>query len=198
MATGTGNLPNPSMAFTPFDILLAEELNDLVENIEALAAGTGIGDGSIGTSDVADGAVTYPKIGAFPKFSSYRNGGFTTVNSLISKYPINAIEYDPNSGFNITNNRYTIPAGAAGVWHISGRFSVQSSSAVAFIILFVNGVERRRGSLSKANAEYNGLVMGFDITLAANDYIEMYYFTGAALGIEGGLVHSFFQGRWLP
>lgn len=62
MATGTGNLPNPSMAFTPFDILLAEELNDLVENIESLATGAGIGDGAIGTSDLANGAVTSAKV----------------------------------------------------------------------------------------------------------------------------------------
>lgn len=30
-------LPNPSMSFSPFAILTAEEMNDIVENIEALA-----------------------------------------------------------------------------------------------------------------------------------------------------------------
>jgi hypothetical protein len=47
MATGTGNLPNPSMSFSPFAILTAQELNDLVENIESTATGVGIGDGAI-------------------------------------------------------------------------------------------------------------------------------------------------------
>lgn len=47
MASGTGNLPNPGMDFTPFDILTAEEMDDLVENIESLADGTGIGDGAL-------------------------------------------------------------------------------------------------------------------------------------------------------
>lgn len=61
MATGTGNLPNPSMSFSPFAILTAEELNDMVDNIESLADGTGIGDGSIGTSDIANSAVTFSK-----------------------------------------------------------------------------------------------------------------------------------------
>jgi hypothetical protein len=37
-------LPNPGMAFSPFDILTAEEMNNLVENIEALADGTGLND----------------------------------------------------------------------------------------------------------------------------------------------------------
>lgn len=35
------------MSFTPFDVLSAAELNELVENIEALAAGTGLDDGAV-------------------------------------------------------------------------------------------------------------------------------------------------------
>jgi len=46
-------LPNPSMSFTPFDILTAEEMNNLVENIESLAAGTGFTAGSIPNSAMA-------------------------------------------------------------------------------------------------------------------------------------------------
>lgn len=40
-------LPNPSMNFTPFDVLTAAELDDLVENDQALAAGTGLDTGAI-------------------------------------------------------------------------------------------------------------------------------------------------------
>lgn len=53
MATGTGNLPNPGMSFSPFAILTAEEQNQLVANIESLATGTGIGDRSISGSSIA-------------------------------------------------------------------------------------------------------------------------------------------------
>lgn len=53
MATGTGNLPNQSMSFSPFAILTAEEMNDIVENIESLADGSGIGDGAV-TADKID------------------------------------------------------------------------------------------------------------------------------------------------
>lgn len=53
MPTGTGNLPNQSMSFSPFAILTAEEMNNLVENIEALADGTGVGDEAITTAKVA-------------------------------------------------------------------------------------------------------------------------------------------------
>jgi hypothetical protein len=42
-------LPNPSMSFTPLDPLPASDLNDLVQNIESLADGTGFDAGVIGT-----------------------------------------------------------------------------------------------------------------------------------------------------
>lgn len=55
-------LPNPSMTFTPFDILTAQEMNDLVENDQALAAGTGFDAGAIPTTALANGSVTAAKV----------------------------------------------------------------------------------------------------------------------------------------
>lgn len=62
MATGVNNLPYPGKVYSPFDILTAEELNEDVANIESLATGTGIGDGSISTAAIANAAVTASKI----------------------------------------------------------------------------------------------------------------------------------------
>lgn len=50
-------LPNPSMSFSPFAILTAEEMNELVENIEALADGSGIDSGAIIGSKFKDGTL---------------------------------------------------------------------------------------------------------------------------------------------
>ena len=47
------------MAFTAFDILTAEEQNDLVENIEALAAGTGLNAAVIANVNLALTATTW-------------------------------------------------------------------------------------------------------------------------------------------
>ena len=85
MATGTGNLPNQSMSFSPFAILTAEELNDMVENIESLADGSGIGDGAIDTTQLADEAVTSDKIDfttlAFGNYSTSEvNTGFKWID----------------------------------------------------------------------------------------------------------------------
>jgi hypothetical protein len=45
-------LPNPGMSFTPFDTLPASDLNDMVENIEALAAGTGQNAASVNATKI--------------------------------------------------------------------------------------------------------------------------------------------------
>lgn len=51
-------LPNPGMDFTPLTPLTAEEMDDIVENIEA------INNATIQTASIADGAVTKAKLGA--------------------------------------------------------------------------------------------------------------------------------------
>lgn len=47
------SLPNPSMAFFPFDPLPASQLNDMVENVEALADGSGLDDDAITPAKLA-------------------------------------------------------------------------------------------------------------------------------------------------
>lgn len=78
------SLPNPGMSFTPFDPLPASDLNDLVENIEALAAGTGLNDLAVITAKLADAAVTTRKLK--PSIIDYKDTGgtnFTTTSGSL-------------------------------------------------------------------------------------------------------------------
>lgn len=52
------SLPYPSMTFVPLDVLTADEMNQLVANIESLADGSGLDAGAIGTSAIANSAIT--------------------------------------------------------------------------------------------------------------------------------------------
>lgn len=56
------SLPYPSMTFVPLDVLTADEMNQLVANIESLADGSGLDAGAIGTSAIANAAITSQKI----------------------------------------------------------------------------------------------------------------------------------------
>ena len=74
------SLPNAGMSFTAFDVLTAAEMNDLVENIESLADGSGFDAGAIGTADIADGAVTPEKLAAgLPAVIEFGNTNIGTV-----------------------------------------------------------------------------------------------------------------------
>lgn len=55
-------LPNPSMTFTPFDILTAEEMNDLVENITALWNGTAFNANSIDANFLLNSSIDGVKL----------------------------------------------------------------------------------------------------------------------------------------
>lgn len=92
------SLPYPGMDFTPFDILTASELDQMVENIESLADGTGL--------DAA--AVTPSKRSGGFKVGSIAGSTFSTTGSK----PITGLGFKPKfirfRGFGADN------AGAAG------------------------------------------------------------------------------------
>jgi hypothetical protein len=69
-------VPNPSMSFTPFDTLPASDLNDLVENIEALAAGTGFDPGAV---PVLRAIRYYTANATWTKPADMQNNGFVRV-----------------------------------------------------------------------------------------------------------------------
>jgi hypothetical protein len=134
------------------------------------------------------------------KFSGYRNAALTATSSAETKLVFDAEEYDINSNFDTSNGRYTVPAivPTSSTYHFDARFSVATSSVVSFIILYKNGVAFKRGSLGKANAEYQGSVLSADVQVSPGDYFEIFYYVGGALAFETGALHCYFQGRLVP
>lgn len=101
MATGTGNLPNPTMSFSPFAILTAEEMNDLVENIESVADGTGIGDSAVTGMKIASYRMPYQTITTN-----------TTETDLIMQSGWNFIQ---GTGGNTGNKTITFPSAFSSI-----------------------------------------------------------------------------------
>lgn len=62
MAIGIGNLPYTMAPVSPFDVITSQAENENIANIESLADGSGRGDGSVTTTQIANAAVTAPKI----------------------------------------------------------------------------------------------------------------------------------------
>lgn len=75
------SLPNPSMSFSPFAILTAAEMNDLVENIDALAGGTGLNTGVVTTDKLStsSGEIAGPWQTWTPTYANLTVGNGTVV-----------------------------------------------------------------------------------------------------------------------
>lgn len=75
-------LPNPGMVFTPFDPLPASDLNDIVENVEALADGTGLDDGAVIPDKLqASTGTTWVWQSWTPSWTNVTVGGGGSVNA---------------------------------------------------------------------------------------------------------------------
>lgn len=140
MATGINNLPNPGMSFTPFDILTAAELNQMVANIQSLATGSGIGDGSINTVAIADAAVSGSKISA---------------TAITLGYAQRATDFSATSGTPVQitglTSSVTIPSGGRRVEVIAyASNAYQAGSGGAFEISIWEGAVNTGTQLNKA------------------------------------------------
>lgn len=79
------SLPNPSMDFTPFDPLTAAEMDDIVENVEALATGTGLDGDAVADSKLVYGKVRSRRGGSATDWTSpgTNNYSYDAVNTFI-------------------------------------------------------------------------------------------------------------------
>ena len=79
-------LPYPNMDFVPLDVLTADELDQIVANIDA------INNASIPTDSIADGAVTSDKIDwttlsqSLPTSGAVPRSGFFQIGNLLIQY----------------------------------------------------------------------------------------------------------------
>ena len=147
-------LPNLGQVFTPFDPLPASDLNDIVENVEALAAGTGLNDASVtaaktnfggdySTSEVntgfkwVDGKVIYKRTftGTISQAATTRNT-VTLIASGIDKVLDYNGYYDEGGGLYITLGSARMATdgtvnGSDTVWNNGGAVAFLTKSATA-------------------------------------------------------------------
>lgn len=157
-------------------------------------------DASVGTTQVADDAVTPAKWTNPYCFRAYATAATTLTDNTFVKVSLGGVSYD--YGNNFSGSAYTAPI--PGVYHFDS--TVQYATAVstpveALNLIYVNGVRAFVGSdylaLTAAAPTYQA---SGDILLAANDVVELYHYqnsagneattTGAdATWMSGHLVH---------
>ena len=113
-------LPYPSMDFTPLDILTADELDQIVANYEA------INNATIQTTNIANGAVTSPKLTLTvstvatnwkkvqlgTNINVYFTSGTLNLSQAGSSWQQYVVAYAP-TGFVTTNTSYGFVSGVS-------------------------------------------------------------------------------------
>lgn len=178
-------LPNPGQNYTPFDALPAASLNDMVENIEALADGTGFETSASISSSLLSNSC---------KFRTYRNTAYNTANGVWTKMPYDTENYD--TGSNVSSGTFTAPI--AGVYDFKARWGSGSSTAnFSSIALYKNGTEVSRGSYLQYVGAPMGNVVNDQLQLAANDTIEVWYISNGVMVADVGSAFNYFSGRFV-
>ena len=181
------SLPNPSMSFTPFDQLPASDLNDIVENVEALAAGTGLDDG----------VVTSEKLTATVGFIARR----TTNQAITGGNPPKKVTCDTedkdfgNDYDNSTNYRFTAPVD--GLYHFSGQASLSAVPERIALSLYKNGSAEIDGpdiETSIAGGAIKTEVTG-DIYLTTGQYVELYILIDDSTNITSARFSGYLVGQ---
>jgi hypothetical protein len=154
-----------------------------------------IPDGMIGTSDLANGAVTQDKLSTYiapkgtPAFSAYFTTNQSISNTTFTKVAFNTESFDTSSCYDTSTYRFTPNVAGYYQVNITVRPNASSSSVVQIGSLYVNGVERLRSDNRVTST--TGVTCNLSTIIyldGIDDYIEAYgYISGTGtLTINGG------------
>lgn len=151
-------LPHPSMAFTPFDVLTADEMNDLVDNIEALADGSGLNNLAITTAKIGAAAVTIAKID-LTSFQATAQVGSADVSGGAS-------------GVVVTTTNFSFVTGRKYLIIGKNRYAGSSDGGIWTLGLTVNGVALADSRLGgAAGIQFPSISQGVYTAAATASYV---------------------------
>jgi len=165
--------------FTAFNTLTAAQMTILGNNDLSFRDGTGLGDNTI----------TSEKLKSTVAFRARRTTSQALGDLSAAKIQFATETYDLGADFdNATNYRFVAPV--AGVYHFACGANYQASATRGALLIYVNGVVAE--TFEDVAATVVRAVSGAtDLSLAANDYVEVYGFRGGA----GNISEAFFTGH---
>jgi hypothetical protein len=140
-------------------------------SITGLSAG-GLPNGSIVQADLATGVA-----GVGPAFSAYASAAQTVTLNTATKVAIDTENFDTNSNFDTTNNRFTPTV--AGYYQVNGSLRATVATTFTSIIAYIykNGSEFSRGQISgtlTATGSNQVAVNNIIYMNGTTDYLELY------------------------
>ena len=154
---------------------------------------------SVVTANITNAAVTPAKWTNPYKFSVCRSAAQTMTATAHTKVGFDTETYDSNSNFDSTTNyRYVAPV--AGYYHFSANVTVTiDGGSNYFCSLYKNGSLYSQGTrlITTTGTAEHGFVVSNDLLLAANDYIEVFFWNGSGgnKALVNGLNTTYFSGH---
>jgi hypothetical protein len=140
-------------------------------------------------SQVKDEVLTAAKLAFLRKYArAYRSGDQTLAAATPTKIQFNAKSFDPAGLYDeVTNFRFTVPAGYAGKWLIHACVALYgaASGTTGSIQISVNGSTRGYVYFYQAGGTSLSPQITDILNLAAGDYVEIYIYVSASDTIAG-------------
>lgn len=174
-----------------------DTINEATLNNGVTVGGVNMKSGVIQTANsVANGAVASgiqsSKLSNPYKFRVYRNAAASVASTVTAKIQFDTKTYDTSSNFDTTNFRFTAPV--AGFYYLTARTLASAASMNVQLMLYKNGVLFSRGT--NTIGDFPGLIVTDTVSLAANDYVEVFLVNSSAgnapLGV--GADNTYFSG----
>jgi len=142
-----------------------------------------------------------------PAFLAYVSTNQNLTDSTTTKVDIDATQIDTHSAFDTANNKFTVPSGQAGTYHLFAQAVMGNANGSAdnlrdhYLFIYKNG-SNISWSDHNPNSSWWAQNTSYVLTLAdlsVGDYIEMYAYINVGAGdgrivkIDGG-IKSFLYG----
>lgn len=177
-------LPNPGWSVVAFEVPTAAKWNQLGENDDALADGSGLDDG----------AVIDTKWRNEVAFRANVNATQNTGNATFADMSFATEQYDIGADF--ASSQFTAPVN--GVYHFSGSCGTNTNSTRLIISLFDStNSELIRGSesTSSSNVASTGASFSGDISLTAGTIVKCRTFGNTTLTLTTDTARNWFSGH---
>jgi hypothetical protein len=130
-----------------------------------------------GTNTVTVAAQTGTLNVAGPAFSAYASSSQTVTTGTVTKVAIDTENFDTNSNFNTTNNRFTPTV--EGYYQVNGIVAAQGATTITTVLAFLykNGSAYRRTGLSSSFTTATPIQINLSEVVYMNgstDYLELY------------------------
>lgn len=180
------------MAYASWSVVFGEQpsaakWNILGTNDASFADGTGIANLDIGSG--------HTSLKVDHKFSIYRNSALVASVSAWTLLTYDTTTFDTGSNVSLGTGRFTAPV--AGFYFFNTYVNIASNSTTVLGVSFYkNGAQIAQPynlNFTSANAT-TSMPGGTLLQLAANDYVQVYYYSNGAGALTTGAIFNSFQG----